>query len=145
MAESICGVDCTKCGLRDTCNGCAKTNGRPFGAECMVVRCLQDGEDALCKLKKDLLAAFHALHIPDMEEVTELHALKGSFVNLEYSLPGGQKVKLWDDNKIYLGNQLGKKDSDRCYGIAADEKYLMVSEYGAYGSDPEIVVFKRWR
>lgn len=34
--------------------------------------------------------------------------------------------------------------SDRCYGIAADEKYLMVSEYGAYGSDAEVIVFKRW-
>lgn len=79
-----------------------------------------------------------------MAEVTDLNALKGSFINLEYSLPNGQIIKLWDDNKIYLGNQLDKKGSERYYGIAADEKYLMVSEYGLYGSDAEIVIFKRW-
>lgn len=76
--------------------------------------------------------------------MTDLHPLKGSFINLEYSLPGGKNVKFWDDNKIYLGNQLHKKGGDRCYGIAADDRYLMVSEYGAYGADAEIVVLKRW-
>ena len=79
-----------------------------------------------------------------MEEVTELNALKGSFANIEYTLPNGHTVKFWDDNRIYLGNQLHKKDSDRCYGIIADEKYLMVSEYSGYGTDAEIIVFKRW-
>lgn len=63
---------------------------------------------------------------------------------IEYALPNGQVVKFWDDNKIYLGNQLHKKDSDRCYGIIADEKYLMVSEYSGYGADAEIIVFKQW-
>ena len=79
-----------------------------------------------------------------MEQLTELHALKGSFANIEYVLPNGQTVKFWDDNRIYLGNQLHKKNSDRYYGIVADEKYLMVSEYGDYGSDAEIIVFKQW-
>ena len=51
----------------------------------------------------------------------ELNALKGSFTNIEYALPNGQIVKFWDDNKIYLGNQMHKKDSDRSYGIIADE------------------------
>ncbi len=74
----------------------------------------------------------------------ELNALKGSFTNIEYALPNGQIVKFWDDNKIYLGNQLHKKDSDRCYGIIADAKYLMVSEYSGFGADAEIVVFKQW-
>lgn len=91
-----------------------------------------------------MIAAFNALDIPDMEEVTDLNALKGSFANIEYSLPNGQTVKFGDDNKIYLGNQLHKKGSDRCYGILADEKYLMVSEYGDYGSEAEVIVFKRW-
>lgn len=145
MTNSLCGIDCTKCELNSTCNGCAKTLGKPFGSECIVALCLKGGENALCKFKKDLIAAFNALGIQDMEEVTELNALKGSFINLEYALPSGQALKFWDDNKIYLGNQLHKKDSDRCYGIVADEKYLMVSEYGCYGSDAEIIVFKRWR
>lgn len=77
-----------------------------------------------------------------MDEVTDLNALKGSFINLEYTLSNGQTVIFWNDNKIYLENQLCKKDSDRCYGLAADEKYFMVCEYGEYGSQAEIVVFK---
>lgn len=145
MAESICGIDCGKCELRGTCNGCAKTKGRPFGGECVVAMCFKEGEDALCSFRKDLITAFNALNIQDMEEVTELNALKGSFVNLEYVLPNGQIVKFWDDNRIYLGNQLRKKGSERCYGLIADENHLMVSEYRGYGADTEIVVFKRWR
>ena len=109
-----------------------------------MAACCRKGETAFSEWKKALMEAFNGLGIPDMEEVTDLNALRGSFINLEYALPGGQKVKLWDDDKIYLGNQLHKKGGDRCYGIAADETYLMVSEYGAGGSDAEIVVFKRW-
>lgn len=145
MKKSICGVDCTKCEISSTCNGCDKTKGRPFGADCVVALCLENGENTLCKFKKNLIAAFNALNIQDMDEVTELNALKGSFINIEYSLPNGQIVKFWDDNKIYFGNQLRKKGSDRCYGIIADEKYLMVSEYSGYGSDAEIIVFDKWR
>ncbi len=152
MTNSICGIDCTKCELKDTCGGCAATNGRPFGGECVVALCCRNKEhehcgncaDMPCKLKEKLIAQFNALGIEDMEKVTSLNALKGSFINLEYTLPGGQSVKIWEDEKIYLGNQICKKDSDRCYGLAADEKYLMVCEYGDAGSDAEIVVFKRW-
>ena len=78
-----------------------------------------------------------------MEDVTELYALRGSFVNLEYDLHGTQKIKFWDDDSIYLGNQLCKKGSDRCYGLTADENYLLVCEYGENGSDPEIIVYKK--
>jgi hypothetical protein len=39
---------------------------------------------------------------------------------------------------------LGKKISGyRCYGLTADENYLLVCEYGENGKDPEIVVFRR--
>ena len=45
-----------------------------------------------------------------------------------------------------MGNQLCKKDgSGRCYGLTADENYLLVCEYGENGSDPEIVVYRRRR
>lgn len=142
--KSICGIDCTKCELSSTCNGCFKTNGKPFGAECIVAMCCKRGETSLKELKEKLIREFNELGIQDMEEVTELNALKGSFINIEYALSNGQIVKFWDDNKIYLGNQLHKKGSDRCYGIVADKKYLMVSEYSDYGVDAEIVVFKRW-
>lgn len=142
--KSICGIDCTGCGLRTACGGCRETAGRPFGGECVVAAYSRKGGSALDSLKKELVAAFNGLGIPDMEEVTGLNALKGSFVNLAYTLPSGETVKFWDDNKIYLGNQLSKTGSSRCYGIVADEKYLMVAEYGDGGDGAELVVFKRW-
>ena len=96
------------------------------------------------ELKDKLIAAFNDLGIPDMPPVMELYALKGSVINIAYTLPSGEIMKFWDDDKIYLGYQLPKQGSDRSYGIIADEQYLMVSEYSDYGSDAEIVVFKRW-
>ena len=69
----------------------------------------EKGKTSLSELKEKLIVAFNTLQIPDMEEVTELNALKGSFANIEYTLPNGQTVKFWDDNRIYLGNQLHKR------------------------------------
>ncbi|WP_322204226.1 hypothetical protein [Acutalibacter intestini] len=60
----------------------AGTEGQLFGAECLVAQCCKKGK-----------TAFSALHIPDMEEVTELNARKRSFSNIEYALPNGQIVK----------------------------------------------------
>jgi hypothetical protein len=49
-----------------------------------------------------------------------------------------------DDNASYWGNQVEKLNAEgRCYGIACDEHYILVSEYGKNGADAEIVVFKR--
>ena len=143
--QSICGADCANCDFSRTCGGCRETGGRPFGKPCLVAACCQRGENTLEELKTALMAAFNDLHIPDMEPVTELYALKGSIVNLAYPLPGGQTVTFWEDDKIYLGTQLPKRGSDRCYGLAADETHLLVSEYGGGGEGGEIVVFKRWR
>jgi len=95
-------------------------------------------------MKEQLIKEFNALGIVDMEEVKELHQGPGNFVNLDFPLPCGDKVKLWENDKTYYINQLEKKGSDRCYGLTADEKYLLVCEYGEAGADAEIVVFKRW-
>ena len=51
--------------------------------------------------------------------------------------------KLLEDNKVYMGNQIQISVTSRCYGIVADEEYLLVSEYGCDGTDPQIVVYKR--
>lgn len=144
MMCSICGANCFECGFRDGCNGCLETNGAPFGKPCLVAACCRKGEGALRELKKRLVAAFNRLDLPDMEEVTELYALKGSVVNMEYTLSNGETVRFWEDDKIYLGCQLPKQGSDRCYGLTADEQYLMVSEYSSYGADAEIIVYKQW-
>ena len=151
MAESICGLDCGQCGWKGSCGGCAVTGGRPFGGECMLAACCRgkglercgDCPERPCSLKAQLIREFNALGIEDMKEVTDLNALKGSFVNLEYSLASGQRIKFWDDGRIYLGNQLCKRDSDRCYGLTADEEHLLVCEYGEAGWDPEIIVYQK--
>lgn len=96
-------------------------------------------------MKEQLIKEFNKLAITDMGEVKELHEGKGNFVNLDFPLPCGRTVKFWDNDKTYYINQLEKKDSTRCYGLTADETYLMVCEYGDNGADAEIVVFKRWK
>lgn len=93
--------------------------------------------------KEDLIRQFNELHIPGMAEVKQLNELKGDFINLTYTLPSGQAARFWDDDKLYFGAEICKVGSDRCYGLAADDRYLLVCEYGNGGSDAEIVVFKR--
>ena len=93
--------------------------------------------------KEELIRQFNQLGIEDMAEVTQLNELKGDFINLEYTLPGGQTIKLWDDTNTYFGAEILKANSTRCYGLTADDHYLLVCEYGDGGADAEIVVFKR--
>ena len=142
--KTICGIDCAGCGWKETCNGCVKTNGRPFGGECVAAECYKSGgEKCFLTYKQQLIDEFNALGIVDMPTISNLCQLYGAYVNSEYTLPSGQKMKLLDDNKIYLGYQIEKENSDRFYGLVADNHYLLVSEYGYNGSKPEIVVFKK--
>lgn len=78
-----------------------------------------------------------------MPTVTELLPLGGFYVNLEYTMPSGQPVRLLRNEKIYLGYQLCKTGSDRCYGLVADENFLLVCEYGENGADAELVIYKK--
>lgn len=135
---SICGADCSRCPLHTDCAGCAETDGRPFGEACMVAEHCKKG--TLCAFRQKLIHAFGEADI----HVTQLFPLKGSIINMEFTLPGGNAAKFWNDNKMYLGNQLPKSGTDRCYGIAADDAYLMVCEYGQDGTDAQLVLFKRW-
>ena len=101
MSDTICGADCAGCPFRDGCGGCRETGGRPFGRECLLAACCAgQGRDACgqcggtCRLKSQLAAEFNALSVRDMPEVTDLNPLPGSFINLPYTLPNGQMVKL---------------------------------------------------
>ncbi len=93
-------------------------------------------------MKEMLIEEFNALEIQGLR-VNDLNLLNGSYVNLEYTLTNGQSVKLLEDNRVYWGNQIEIPDSDRCYGIVADDKYLLVCEYGCNGDKPQIVLYKR--
>ena len=54
--------------------------------------------------KKQLIQEINDLHIEGMPKVEKLNALVGKYVNLEYPLPNGKRVKLLDDQTTYLGN-----------------------------------------
>lgn len=142
----MCGVNCEECYMKENCKGCVETQGSPFGGECILIGCCQDPENKtklMEECKKTLIKEFNALGIKSMPEVTELTPLNGSFVNMEYTLSNGEKIKLLKDENIYLGAELPKENSDFCYGLAADNEYLLVCEYGNEGSNPKIVIYKK--
>ena len=115
--KTLCGLDCSKCRSKNECDGCMKTDGYPFGGSCMIAACCKKegcknfgkAFGLSCRLKEQLIAEFRGLGIEDLENVTDLYALHGAYINLQYTLPGGQKIKFWDDDRIYLGNQICKK------------------------------------
>ncbi len=146
MKESLCGANCAVCPSKESCLGCAKTNGCPFGKQCYVAKyILIGGMENYQAFKKEIMDEINALHVDGMEPVTELYPLVGNFVNLEYPVPGG-KVKFLKDDEVYLGAQVKNLFDDSgktCFGVIARESFLLVCEYGENNANPEIVVYKR--
>lgn len=94
--------------------------------------------------KKKLIEEINALGIKGMPKVESLNALVGSYINLEYTLESGMKVKFLNDGTTYLGNQLENElGGDRCFGIAANADFILVCTYGRDGADPELVAYKK--
>ena len=98
---------------------------------------------ATSPIKQALIDEVNALGIKDMPKIDNLFSLTGSFINQEYNF-NGNMIKLFDDKANYWGNQVEKQGVEgRCFGIACDERYIVVSEYGKDGVDAEIVMVKR--
>ncbi|MBQ9815916.1 MAG: zinc ribbon domain-containing protein [Proteobacteria bacterium] len=98
---------------------------------------------ATSPIKQQLIDEVNALSISGMPKINNLFILQGSFVNMEYHV-NGNAVKLLDDNAVYWGNQVEKQGVEgRCFGIACDEHYILVSEYGKDGVDAELVILKK--
>ncbi len=94
--------------------------------------------------KQQLIGEINDLHIPGMPKVEKLNALVGSYVNLEYRLPGGTYAKFLDDRTTYLGNQLQSEfGGDRCFGVLANMDFILICTYGEKGADPELVLYKK--
>ena len=83
------------------------------------------------------------LKIAGMPEVTGLNALLGRYANSEYALPGGQRVRLLDDNAVYLGNVLPSEDGTRLYGVVGNAEFLAVSVFGVDGGNAELLVYRK--
>ena len=96
------------------------------------------------QFKAQLIQEINDLQIEGMPKVEKLNALVGSFVNLEYPLPSGAKVKFLQDGTTYLGNQLESTfGGDRCFGVLANMDFILVCTYEAEGANPELVLYKK--
>ncbi len=145
MKETICSASCIKCGFYSNCPGCSKTNGAPFGKPCFIAKYITiGGHKNFAHFKQTLLDECNAVKISGMPKINDLYPICGCFINLEYPLPNGQQIKLLDDKNIYLGNQIQCSfDSDHYFGVAAAPDFLLISEYGINGDNPEILWFKK--
>ncbi|MBQ8647557.1 MAG: DUF3795 domain-containing protein [Oscillospiraceae bacterium] len=145
MERAICGADCGACSLRADCRGCARSGGKPFGVPCFIEQYIRvGGREAYERFKQELIRELNGLQIPGMPPVQELHEMVGSFVNLKYPLAGGGAVRFLDDCGLYLAAQLECEfGGERCFGVVACMEFLLVCTYGAGGSDPELVLYKK--
>ena len=135
---TYCGSNCCEnCADLSKCGGCESCAGHPFGGSCVAERNRNFPE-----LKQQLIEEINALAIGGLV-LDDLNLLTGAYVNLEYPLSNGTTVRFLNDTDIYLGNQIERPDSERCYGVVADETFILVCEYGCNGADPEIVLFER--
>ena len=102
------------------------------------------GKEMLEEFKNQLINEINALlHVEGLPRVESLNVLSGEFVNLEYTLPNGQKVKFLDDKASYLGSQLESEFGGRCFGIVANMDFILVCTYEENGENPELVVYKK--
>ena len=96
------------------------------------------------EFKRKLIEEINDLHIEGMPKLEKLNALVGSYVNLEYTLPGGAKVKFLNDNTTYLGNQLESELIEGlCFGVLANMDFILVCTYEAEGKNPELILYKK--
>ncbi len=96
------------------------------------------------EFKKQLIDEINSLGIEGMPEVRSLNALVGAYVNLEYPLANGTKVKFLDDGTTYLGTQLEPEfGGERCFGVLANMDFILVCTYEAQGRNSELLLYKK--
>ena len=96
------------------------------------------------EFKRKLIEEINNLNIEGMPKLEKLNALVGSYVNLEYTLPGGAKVKFLNDNATYLGNQLESEIVEGvCFGVLANMDFILVCTYEEEGKNPELILYKK--
>ena len=78
-----------------------------------------------------------------LSAVDDLVELVGAYVNLAYTMPSGDTVKLLNDKNIYLGAQIEYADLGVCCGVVADTGFILLCSYSSDGSEPELVVYRK--
>lgn len=143
--HSYCGAYCASCQSKAHCKGCLETCGSPFGGRCVAAEYIKvGGLESYQQFKKTLLGEINALLAAEgIRAIDGLFELVGEYVNLKYTMPSGQKVKLLKDKNIYLGAQIEFADLGVCYGVVADTCFILICSYSVNGSEPELIVFKK--
>ena len=143
--KAYCGTNCEECELfNNKCRGCLNTKGCPFGKKCWIAKYIEvGGKENFDLFKKQLIEEFKSLNIDGISSLDDLYPLHGDFVNLEYTLPNGKKVKFLNDDELFLGNQIELKGINKCLGLVANMSFLLVCEYEENGVNPEIIIYKR--
>ena len=102
------------------------------------------GKEKFEEFKKQLICEFNALlQSEGLPKVENLNVLSGEFINMEYTLPNGEKVKFLDDRQTYLGSQIEIEPRSRCIGIAGNMDFLLICSYEENGEDPELIIYKK--
>lgn len=143
--KNYCGADCAGCPNKESCAGCLETCGSPFGGRCVAAEYIKTGgAEAYRQFKSKLTEEVNALLSAEgLGSTDSLYELVGAYVNLEYTMPSGEKVKLLNDKNIYLGAQIEFADLGICYGVVADAGFILICSYSVNGSEPELVVYRR--
>jgi len=147
--ESLCGAKCEECEYyNNRCEGCSNTKGCPIGKKCWIAKYIEvGGNESFIELKKILIDEINSLNIDGFNKIDELYPLHGSYVNLEYMLPNGNKVKYLKDDEIYLGNQVecafNTDEIKKCFGIVANMSFIIICEYEEDGTNPELLIYKK--
>lgn len=96
------------------------------------------------EFKDILIKEINDLNIEGLPKITSLFPLVGSYINIEYILPNGNKIKFLDNNKTYLGNELiCEYDDSKCFGVVADMGFILVATYEKDGGNPELIIYKK--
>lgn len=142
--STYCGANCENCPSKETCKGCVETSGSPFGGRCVAAAYIKTvGLEAYQQFKQKLLREVNALLAAEgLGTVGGLVELVGSYVNLAYAMPSGEKVKLLNDKNVYLGALIELPDLGLNCGVVADAGFILICSYGADG-EPELIVYHR--
>ena len=141
--STICGAQCEGCNFKANCHGCTETCGRPFGGPCIDAECIKtSSKEKYAEFKQNLLNEINALlQTNNIPAADALYELPGFFVNLPYPIPSGETVKFLDDKSVYLGTQI--EASYGCYGVIADQNFILVCSYKNKGSEPKLIVYQK--
>lgn len=92
-------------------------------------------------IEQRLLREFNKLGF--LPPLNSLYYGPGFLVNLTVFLPNGTPVQFWDDEGEYYIAQV-PSTRDKCFGLVGDEHHLVVYEYAKDGTDPELIMYKKW-